>query len=131
MARIVVFCRSCLADFPDHFVVEARARSRWRGKSFDAEEAQSELGLALAGIMGVSISDVKGFERFARAFTIKTVREAVDLNPDTPIAEGEGEKWWFHVGIRERFPDDVLARMRTQASTAVAASRNFAEAHVL
>ncbi len=127
-----MFCRSCLADFPHHFIIEGSASSRWRGKSFDAEEAEGLLGLALSRELGVSIKDPAGFERFALAFSIRTLRESVEENPATPIPAGEGERWWFHIGVRDAAgPRETAARFEEPARAAVAKARNFRDARIL
>jgi len=105
-------CPRCLVAFPQHVVVRARCTKPWRGANFDAAAAQGSVGAAVADVLGLRVRTSQELEAFLRRALVKTF-------------ELEGERYEFHVGLREALDAGSLARLEASVRDAVAKSRHF------
>lgn len=126
-------CAKC-EPYADHFVVRGTCTVRWRGKSFDGDQALGNLGLALMQTLGYPPS---GFLEFSKRVKVTPFREApaepattgglVSVAPQ----DGEGETWEFHVAVRDSIEPISRARLRESARRALDRSRNFKAAEIV
>lgn len=112
-------------SFPQHVVVRARCTKRWRGHNFDAAAAEGAAGAAVAEALGMSVRTTQQLEAFYKRAFVRTYGAGLDPNPGAAFDVLEGEDYEFHVGLRERVGDELLARVESAAREAVAKSRNF------
>lgn len=112
--------------FPAHFVVAARGRKRWRGHNFDAAAAEGNVGAALAAALGMPARTTADLEAFLRRVFVRAYGEGLDPNPAAVFDPDAGERFEFHVGLRDPGDAARAKELEEAARRAVAASRNFA-----
>lgn len=126
-------CPKC-SPFAEHFVLRGHCKVRWRGKSFDGDQALGNVGLALMQALGYPAS---GFLEFSKRVKVTPFREATppaqttggltQVAPQT----GEGEWWEFHVAVKDEVEPALVARMKEAGRRALDRSRNFELAAVV
>ena len=111
--------------FPAHVVVAARCRKRWRGHNFDAAAAEGNLAAALAAALGTGARTTQDLEALLRRVFVRAYGEGLDPNPEAVFDPEAGERFEFHVGLRDAADAARVKELEEVARRAVAASRNF------
>lgn len=122
-------CPRCGRTFPAHVAVRALCAARWRGASFDGEQARANVGLAVADALGVNLREPGAVERFTQDVVVRAHRSRTDLNPSAPFEPRAEPEWWeFHVGFVTAVRAEDAERAARAAQQAVDRSRNFSRA---
>jgi hypothetical protein len=127
-----VRCRLCDETFAEHVTIHARASVHWRGKSFDAEEAQGSVGLQVMSALGLDVADPKAMDAFLEGTHIEAFREdPMGVEPwQGEKEQDEGEDWEFHLGFREALDGEGRRAAAEAARDAIADHDNFEAAKV-
>lgn len=118
-------CPRCLMAFPAHVVVAARCTKRWRGHNFDAAAAEGNVGAAVAVALGVPARTTQDLEAFLRRAFVRAYGEGLDPNPAAVFDPAVGERFEFHVGLRDAGDAARAKDVEEAVRRAVAGSRNF------
>lgn len=111
--------------FPRHLVVRARCSKRWRGHNFDQAAAEGNVGAGVADVLGMRVKTTPELTAFLKRCFVRAYGEGLDPNPAAEFDPAVGERFEFHVGLREPVDDATWARIEAAARDAVARSRNF------
>lgn len=115
-------CPACLTPHPQHFVVKARTDKPWRGKSFDADAAVGEAGIAMMRALDLDPANRAAFLDFATHVHVRAVPgEAAPARLGT-------DRWDIHVGVSGTIPAALVPKLREAALAAVRGSRGFVSA---